>query len=702
MLRSIQMMKLLNYALQDSRTAPVTTMSEMDDPMKDEALAAENKSLLEKVSKLTEENQYLKNEIEMKDVCLEALKKESISPWFAVSNVRLVDGLKYNLISISQLTDAGHKVKFDKDQEEISLATIQDQQNLWHRRLGHVHMDLLRRISSHDLVRGLPKLKFKKVEPCSACQLGKQVKTSFIAKNRVSTTDPLQLLHLDLFGPERYVSLGGKNYAFVIIDDYSRFTWVLFLRTKDEVFVEFKDLITNLETKYSYKLKTIRSDHGGEFEKDFITFCKFRGITHEFSSPRTPQHNGVVERKNRTLHETSRTLLHENKSSGSPKTPDIVSNVFSTTPPDKSSQAEMRPSHLNETTPIQFQADNSNEEDMSNIRLPKSSRTVKNHPPDNLLTDLDQGISTRSRLHNLCALCAFVAEFEPKNAQEAVADEHWIYSKRFALENITPKATPMSTSVKLIKDEQDADYAGLQVDRKSTSVACEFLGDRLVAWHSKKQTYVALPTAEGEYIAAGSCRAQILWMQQTLQDFGISFSNIPIYCDNTSAINISKNAVMHSRTKHIDVRHHFLRDNVSKGNIELIYISTEKQRAYIFTKPLAEDRFCIMRRELGNIIFSSVQGSPMYFKADLLEKLTGVFDQGWCLRNKAREDRLKSARKRRSQVLAEAQCARADQVRDRARTSESPRARTNQARGRARSGLKNLVLNRRLISGLLC
>ncbi|KAL8116846.1 hypothetical protein AgCh_023140 [Apium graveolens] len=421
---------------------------------------------------------------------------------FVISNVRLVDGLKYNLICVSQLTDADHKVKFDKD-EEICLATVQDQQNLWHRRLGHVHMDLLRKISSHDLVRGLPKLKYKKTEPCTACQLGKQVKTSFIAKNKVSTSVPLQLLHLDLFGPERY----------------------------DEAFVEFKDLITNLETKYSFKFKTIRSDHGGEFVKDFITFCKLRGITHEFSAPRTPQQNGVVERKNRTLQETARTLLHENnqnnrgkfdakstegiflgysttskayrvynsvknkveesiniafnessrnisqidedtadlsshsqirqshfeksqshseksnsqdspgpsqssdnssgstqdsdESSGSPKTPDSVSNVNSVIPPDKSSQAEIRQSLLNETTPIHFQADNSNEEEMSNIQLLKSSRTVKNHPPNNLLTDLDQGISTRSRFHNLCAFCAFVAEFEPKNAQEAVADEHW-------------------------------------------------------------------------------------------------------------------------------------------------------------------------------------------------------------------------------------------------------------------------------------
>ncbi|KAL8107167.1 hypothetical protein AgCh_023829 [Apium graveolens] len=587
------------------------------------------------------------------------------------------------------------------------------------------------------------------------------------------------------------------------------------------------------------------------------------------------------------------------ESSGSPKTPDCVSNVNSVTPPDKSSQAEIRQSLLNETTPIHFQADNSNEEEMSNIQLRKSSRTLKNHPPDNLLTDLDQGISTQSRLHNLCAFCAFVAEFEPKNAQEAVADEHWyvamqeelnqfercdvwelvpppqdakiistrwvfknkkdedeniirnnarlvaqgynqqegidydetyapiarleairilmafaahkkfklyqmdvksaflnghlkeevyvkqppgfihekyfnyvyklkksvyglrqsprcwykrlcqflvnngfihgtldptlfifhkrdnfllvqvyvddivfgssneslcnwfsdcmhkefdislmgelqyflglqinqsdagifIYQgkyikdllKRFTLDHVSPKSNPMSTSIKLTKDEQ-----GSQVDRKSISGACEFLGDCLVAWHRKKQTLVALSTTEGEYIAAGSCCAQILWMQQTLQDF---------------------------------------------GNIELIYISTEKERADIITKPLAEDRFCKMRRELvvseasseaspnsserhakesttktwhksilkerlcdtdllsmigvsslfeavgcagllspsdviypdlvkefyanflilaDNIVFSSVKGSPVCFKEDLLARLTGVSDQGPC------------------------------------------------------------------------
>ncbi|KAK1392382.1 hypothetical protein POM88_011438 [Heracleum sosnowskyi] len=181
--------------------------------------------------------------------------------------------------------------------------------------------------------------------------------------------------------------------------------------------------------------------------------------------------------------------------------------------------------------------------------------------------------------------------------------------KCFDLESISSKTTPMSVSVKLTADKEgkyvdttkyrDADYAAPLVDRKSTSGVCDFLGDCLVAWHSKKQTSIALSTAEGEYIAAGSCCTHILWMQQTLTDFGIKFSNIPIYCDNTAAINISKNPVKHSHSKHIDVRHHFNQDHVAKGNIQLIFIPSENQRADIFTKPLPETRFCMLRRELG-------------------------------------------------------------------------------------------------------
>ncbi|KAK2979096.1 hypothetical protein RJ640_005847 [Escallonia rubra] len=120
---------------------------------------------------------------------------------------------------------------------------------------------------------------------------------------------------------------------------------------------------------------------------------------------------------------------------------------------------------------------------------------------------------------------------------------------------------PRNSSLDLV-GFSDFDYAGCLVDRKSTSGTCQFLGDALVSWHSKKQTSVALSTAEAEYVAAGSCCAQVLWMRQTLRDFGVSIDHIPIMCDSSNAIDISKNHVQHSCTKHIDIRHHFLRDNV--------------------------------------------------------------------------------------------------------------------------------------------
>ena len=111
----------------------------------------------------------------------------------------------------------------------------------------------------------------------------------------------------------------------------------------------------------------------------------------------------------------------------------------------------------------------------------------------------------------------------------------------------------------------DADYAGYKVDRKSTSASCQFLGNSLISWYSKKQNSVALSTAEAEYIAVGACWSQILWIAQQLRDLGIDLKGIPIKCDNTSAICITKNPVQHSRTKHIEVRHHFIRDHVERG-----------------------------------------------------------------------------------------------------------------------------------------
>jgi hypothetical protein len=117
---------------------------------------------------------------------------------------------------------------------------------------------------------------------------------------------------------------------------------------------------------------------------------------------------------------------------------------------------------------------------------------------------------------------------------------------------------------------------------------------------------VALSTAIAEYISVGSCCAQFLWMKQTLLDYGVKLKEIPLLCDNESAIKIANNPIQHSRTKHIDIRHHFLRDHVSKGDIKIDRVSMNDQSADIFTKPLAESRICKLRNELNIIDISNV------------------------------------------------------------------------------------------------
>ncbi|KAI3735537.1 hypothetical protein L6452_15038 [Arctium lappa] len=136
----------------------------------------------------------------------------------------------------------------------------------------------------------------------------------------------------------------------------------------------------------------------------------------------------------------------------------------------------------------------------------------------------------------------------------------------------------------------DADHAGCKLDRKSTFGCCQLLGNKLVSWTSKKQNCVSTSTAEAEYVAAASCCSQVIWMQTQLQDYGLQYDRIPILYDSKSTIAISANPIQHSKTKHIDVRYHFLKDHVEKGTIEMYFVPTELQLADIFTKALDERR----------------------------------------------------------------------------------------------------------------
>ncbi|GJW08398.1 hypothetical protein Tco_1570821 [Tanacetum coccineum] len=137
----------------------------------------------------------------------------------------------------------------------------------------------------------------------------------------------------------------------------------------------------------------------------------------------------------------------------------------------------------------------------------------------------------------------------------------------------------------------DLDHAGCLDSRKSTSGGIQFLGgDKLVSWSSKKQDCTSMSIAEAEYVSLSACCAQVLWMRTQLTDYGFHFDKIPMYCDSKAAITISCNPVQYSRTKHIDVRYHFIKEQVEKGIVELFFVGTEYQLADLFTKALLEDR----------------------------------------------------------------------------------------------------------------
>jgi transposase InsO family protein len=169
---------------------------------------------------------------------------------------------------------------------------------LWHRTLGHVGMKQLNRLVKHNLVLGLKDVKFEKDKLCSACQAGKQVANSHPNKSIMSTTGPLELLHLDLFGPTTYRSIGGNTYYLVLVDDYSRYTWVFCLHDKAITCDIFKSFVRRVENEFELKLKKVRSDNGSEFKNTNVEeFCDEKGIKHEFSTTYTLEQNGVVERK---------------------------------------------------------------------------------------------------------------------------------------------------------------------------------------------------------------------------------------------------------------------------------------------------------------------------------------------------------------------------------------------------------------------
>jgi hypothetical protein len=175
-------------------------------------------------------------------------------------------------------------------------------------------MKNLHKLLKGEHVLGQTDVYFKKDRPCAACQAGKQVGSNHQTKNVMSTSRPLELLHMDLFGAVAYLSIGGSKYGPVIVDDFPRFTWVFFLQDKSETQETLKRFLRKAQNEFELKVKKIKSDNGSEFKNLQVKkYLEEEGIKHEFSAPYTSQQNGMVERKNMTLIDMARTMLGEYK-----------------------------------------------------------------------------------------------------------------------------------------------------------------------------------------------------------------------------------------------------------------------------------------------------------------------------------------------------------------------------------------------------
>ncbi|GJS25008.1 putative ribonuclease H-like domain-containing protein [Tanacetum coccineum] len=886
-----------------------------------------------------------------------------------------------------------------------------------------------------NLVRGLPSKIFENNHSCVACQKGKQHKASYKAKLANSISKPLHMLHIDLFGPTNVKSLMKKSYCLVVTDDFSRFSWVFFLATKDETSRILNTFITEIENLLDHNVKVIRCDNGTEFKNSVMNqFYEIKGINREFCVARTPQQNGVAERKNRTLIEVARTMLFDsklpttfwaeainaacyvlnrtlnirflentpnvkgngsdwlfdvdsltismnyvpvvvgNKTNGIARTKDNIvagqaeikkeskqeyilipiydkdgqekdvrdqeealrrkfeqefarlcgqeeeTNINSTnrlntistpintagpsfTNADPSSLVNIVGTLVN--TPNAFEehlfeqfspfkhafnlpqvptmspmyntgifnggyddedvaveADLNNLETTMNVSSIPTTRIHKDHPLEQIIRDLHSALLTRRQSQQNfeklglvsyinkkrrtnhkdfqnCLFACFLSPMEPKKVTQALDDESrkaigtkWVFRNKkdqrgivvrnkprlvahgyrqeegidydevcfpvarieaistieeevyvsqpsgfmdpyfpnrvykvekalyglhqaprawyetlsnYLLENgfrrgtidktlfikkiknnilliqvyvddiifgstkkslstefeqlmhkrfqissmgeltfflglqtastpmeahkplsknadgtdvdvhlyrsmigllmyltssrldimfavcaclrfqIQPKASHMHAVKRIFrylkgqpnlglwypKDSpmdliaySDSDYAGASLDRKSTTGGCQFLGCRLISWQYKKQIVVANSTTEAEYITASHCCGQVLWLQNQLLDFGYNFMQTKIHVDNESAIYVIKNPIYHLKTKHIEIRHHFIRDSYEKRLIKMVKIHTYNNVADLLTKAFDVTRFQFLIASIGGHVAS--------------------------------------------------------------------------------------------------
>nr|GEU65492.1 uncharacterized mitochondrial protein AtMg00810-like [Tanacetum cinerariifolium] len=445
-----------------------------------------------------------------------------------IKRVYYVERLNHNLFSVDQFCDADLEVAFRK-----STCYIRDSKG----------NDLLTGSSGIDHL-------------CSSCELGKAKRKSFQTKTTPSSKRRLQLLHMDLCGPMRVESINGNKYVVVIVDDYSRYTWTHFLRSKDETPKVLIDFLRLVQSGLYTQVRIVRTDKGTEFlNKTLHAYFVAEGINHQTSVARTPEQNGVVKRQNRTLVEAARTMLSTAKVPMFFWVEAIATSCFTQNHSLLRDMLKKGVDFEESFAPVArleavrlFIAYAHGMTSCDSIGTPMATKhldaDLSGTPVDQMKYQSMVGALmylTASR-HDIVHATCYCARYQAKPTEKHLTSVKRIF--RYLKDTINMGLLyPKDTGFELTSFSY-SDHAGCLDSRKSTSSGIQFLGgDKLVSWSSKKQDCTSMSLAKVEYVFLSACCTQVLWMRTQLTDYGFHFDKIPMYCDSKAAISISCNPV---------------------------------------------------------------------------------------------------------------------------------------------------------------
>ncbi|GJQ95364.1 retrovirus-related pol polyprotein from transposon TNT 1-94 [Tanacetum coccineum] len=608
-----------------------------------------------------------------------------------ISRIYYVEGLGHNLFSIGKFCNSDLEVAFRKHSCYVrnekgvdllkgswgsNLYTIsvedimksspicllskasKNKSWLWHRRLNHLNFGTINDLARKDLVRGIPRLKFKKDHLCLACQLGKSKKYTHKPKSKNTIMEVLHTLYINLCGPMRVQSINGKRYILVIVDDYSRFTWVKFLRSKDETpefVIKFLKQIqvglnkTNIIVKRQNRTLVEVARMMLLFSKALMFLWVEAVATAFFGALCYPKNDSEDLGKLKATTDIRILVGYAPNRKGyriynkrTRRIMEIIHVQF-----DKLSEP-MAPIHISSgpkpilLTPGQFSSGlvpnpilaspyvpptNKDLEILFQpmfdeyLEPPSVERPVPLAPAVQVLvvlavtpysTNIDQDAPSTSHSPSSSIVQPPILYQEPSSEESSSRDVSLAeytqvihphnhlgkWSTDHPLDNVIGNPSRPVSTRKQSSSLKKTLYGLKQAPRAWYNTLSRFLLDNKFSkgvvdptWSSKKQKSTAISTTEAEYISMSGCCAQILWMRSQLTDYNFAFNNIPLCCDNKSAIALCCNNVQHSRSKYIDICHHFIREQVENSVVEPYFMTTDYHLADIFTKALPRERF---------------------------------------------------------------------------------------------------------------